>query len=218
MYVLVALAASITLSLTVSAHVTCAVDARGECGRPLNVIAFSGSLRKASVNQGLLRFAQSVGGKYDLNITIISTQLPLYNGDLEAAGIPDEVRAFRNAIESADCLLLGVEEYNFSFSGVMKNALDWASRLIEGKRPLVGKLVGMMGSGGGMGGARAQYHLRQVRPSFSDGPVRVVGWCRMLFLDGGFWACRVLLFCRMKCPRRWWLTVCAATCRFAGVH
>jgi chromate reductase, NAD(P)H dehydrogenase (quinone) len=141
MYVLVALAASITLSLTVSAHVTCAVDARGECGRPLNVVAFSGSLRKASVNQGLLRFAQSVGGKYDLNITII-----------------------RNAIESADCLLLGVEEYNFSFSGVMKNALDWASRKIEGKQPLVGKLVGMMGSGGGMGGSRAQYHLRQVCP------------------------------------------------------
>jgi chromate reductase, NAD(P)H dehydrogenase (quinone) len=162
MYVLASLAACIIFSLTVSAHVTCAVNARGDCGRPLNVVAFSGSLRKASVNQGLLRFAQSVGAKYDLNITIISTQLPLYNSDLEAA-LPAEVAAFRAAVEGADCLLLGVEEFNWSFSGVLKNALDWTSRNLAGQQPLVGKPVGMVGAGGGMGGSRAQYHLRQVR-------------------------------------------------------
>jgi NAD(P)H-dependent FMN reductase len=130
--------------------------------RSLKVVAFTGSLRKASVNHGLLRFAQSVGAKHDMNIAILSTQLPLYNSDLEAA-LPGEVTAFRDAVQGADCLLLGVQEYNFSYSGVLKNALDWTSRKLGGQQPLLGKPVGMIGAGGGMGSSRAQYHLRQVR-------------------------------------------------------
>ncbi|MFN9940535.1 MAG: NADPH-dependent FMN reductase, partial [bacterium] len=128
----------------------------------LKVIAFTGSLRKASVNHGLLRFAQSAGVKHDLNVNIISTQLPLYNSDLEVA-LPPEVTAFRNAVQGADCLLLGVQEYNWSYSGVLKNALDWTSRNLGGQQPFAGKLVGMIGAGGGLGASRAQYHLRQVR-------------------------------------------------------
>jgi chromate reductase len=87
--------------------------------------------------------------------------LPLYNADLEG-NLPPEVVEFKEKVRDADALLIATPEYNYSISGVLKNAIDWASRPPTGN-PLEGKPVAIMSaSGGKFGGARAQYHLRQV--------------------------------------------------------
>jgi chromate reductase len=86
--------------------------------------------------------------------------IPPYNADLEA-NPPPKVVEFKEKIRSADALLIASPEYNYSIPGVLKNALDWASRPNKGN-PLEGKLVAIMSaSTGRFGGARAQYHLRQ---------------------------------------------------------
>jgi chromate reductase len=87
--------------------------------------------------------------------------IPLYNDDVRAAGYPDSVRAFRDRIATADGLLIVTPEYNYSIPGVLKNALDWASRPPD--PPLNGKPAAIMGaSTGNFGTVRAQLHLRQV--------------------------------------------------------
>jgi len=85
--------------------------------------------------------------------------IPLYNGDVEAAGFPEPVRDFRERIRAADALLIACPEYNYSMPGVLKNAIDWASRPPE--QPFAGKPLAIMGAGGGLGTGRSQYHLRQ---------------------------------------------------------
>ena len=85
---------------------------------------------------------------------------PLYNEDVRAQGFPAAVQTFREQIAAADALLFVTPEYNYSVSGVLKNAIDWASR--PPNQPFDGKPVAMMGaSAGTLGTARAQYHLRQ---------------------------------------------------------
>lgn len=89
--------------------------------------------------------------------------IPPFNADVEEAGRPPAVEAFRARIRAADALLIACPEYNYSISGVLKNAIDWASRSKPGDpQPLDGKPAAIMGAGGGMGTGRAQYHLRQV--------------------------------------------------------
>ena len=130
----------------------------------LRVVAFTGSLRKASCNAGLLRYAVEAGTQFGLDINIITADLPLFNTDMEYL-LPAGVVAFRDAIEQSDAVLLGVDEINYSFSGTLKNALDWASRSYAGKpAPFVGKPVDLMsiGMNGFSGGTSAQAHLRQV--------------------------------------------------------
>ena len=74
---------------------------------------------------------------------------------------PPKVAEFKEKIRNADALLIATPEYNYSIPGVLKNAIDWASRPLQGN-PLTGKTVAIMSaSGGRFGGARAQYHLRQ---------------------------------------------------------
>lgn len=127
----------------------------------IKVLGFAGSLRKASTNRGLLRAAETVlPAGVSLEIFDLAP-IPLYNGDVEAAGMPEPVHAFREAIRAADALLIACPEYNYSVSGVLKNAIDWASRGAD--QPLAGKPVAIMGASAGMmGTARAQYHLRQI--------------------------------------------------------
>jgi chromate reductase, NAD(P)H dehydrogenase (quinone) len=128
--------------------------------RPLQIFGFSGSLRKKSLNTGLLRAAQEVlPAEVRLEIFDL-TPLPFYNGDLDALGLPDPVRAFRDGIAAADALLIATPEYNYSVTGVLKNAIDWASR--GPNSPLLDKPVAMMGAGGRAGTALAQMHLRQM--------------------------------------------------------
>jgi chromate reductase len=126
----------------------------------IKVLGICGSLRKGSFNRMALRVAQELapaGMKVD--VADISA-FPLYNEDVRAQGFPPPVQTFRDQIAAADALLFVTPEYNYSMSGVLKNAIDWASR--PPNQPFDGKSVAMMGaSGGALGTARAQYHLRQ---------------------------------------------------------
>lgn len=125
------------------------------------VLAISGSLRKASINTMALRAAQKLApAGMRIEIADIS-QIPLYNGDLQAAGEPESVIALKAQVRAADAVLIATPEYNFSIPGVLKNALDWVSRPPE--PPFDGKPVAIMGAAPGpVGTARVQYHLRQV--------------------------------------------------------
>jgi len=127
----------------------------------LKVLGISGSLRKGSFNTMALRAAQ---GLAPAGMTIETAEighLPLYNDDIRAAGYPPVVQAFRERIAAADALLFVTPEYNYSVSGVLKNAIDWGSR--PPSQPFDGKPVAIMGASGGvLGSARAQYHLRQM--------------------------------------------------------
>jgi chromate reductase len=127
----------------------------------MNVLGVSGSLRKASFNSAALRAAHSLAPP-GMSIEIAQIgDFPLYNEDVRAAGFPGSVERFRAQIAAADALLFVTPEYNFSVPGVLKNAIDWASR--PPNQPFNEKPVAIMGaSGGPRGTARAQYHLRQV--------------------------------------------------------
>jgi chromate reductase len=131
---------------------------------PIRVLGFAGSLRKGSFNRGLLRAAtEMLPADMALNVYDLAP-IPLYSGDVEAVGLPDVVKDFQRRIEEADALLIATPEYNYSMSGVLKNAIDWASRpsTVRPAQPFNGKPVAMMGASAGMmGTGRAQYHLRQ---------------------------------------------------------
>lgn len=86
--------------------------------------------------------------------------IPLYNDDVRVIGMPDPVLALAGRIAAADAVLIATPEYNYSIPGVLKNAIDWASRPPE--QPFDGKPIGIIGASAGvLGTARAQYHLRQ---------------------------------------------------------
>jgi chromate reductase, NAD(P)H dehydrogenase (quinone) len=127
----------------------------------MKILGISGSLRKASYNTAALRVASEVAPEgVAIEIADIS-EIPLYNDDVRAQGYPAAVERFREQIRAADALLFATPEYNYSLPGVLKNAIDWASRPPD--QPLAGKPAALMGaSGGPVGTARAQYHLRQI--------------------------------------------------------
>ena len=126
----------------------------------LQVLGFAVSLRQASFNRALLRAAVEAAPPgiairaYDI------ADVPLYNGDVEAAGDPPGVTAFKDAIRGSDGLLIVTPEYNYGVPGVLKNAIDWASRP-PGKSALDRKPAAIVGATPGPGGTyRGQYHLR----------------------------------------------------------
>ena len=126
----------------------------------ISILGFAGSLRKGSYNRALLRTALDLvpeGSKleiFDLD------GIPVYNQDLEPQR-PQKVIEFKGKIKAADALLIVTPEYNYSIPGVLKNAIDWASRPPT-DNVFQGKPVAIMSASTGMlGGARAQYHLRQ---------------------------------------------------------
>ena len=136
----------------------------------MKVLAISGSLREKSYNTALLREAQRLAPA-GMTIELASIRdFPLYDADLEARAFPQAVKDVSAAIADADAMLLATPEYNFSFSGVLKNAIDWLSRPPLDKA-LTGKPVAIAGAGGRLGSARAQYHLRQVCGCLSMLPV-----------------------------------------------
>jgi chromate reductase len=127
--------------------------------KPLHVLGICGSLRRNSTNLGLLRYAQ-VNAPEGIKIELADIRdMPFYNADIQE--VPVSVQRLKNSIERADALLLGCPEYNYSLAPALKNALDWASRVPDNYL-LAGKPAAIMGAGGGVGTARAQYHLRQV--------------------------------------------------------
>ncbi|MEO8098031.1 MAG: NAD(P)H-dependent oxidoreductase [Acidobacteriota bacterium] len=126
----------------------------------MNILGIPGSLRKQSYNHGALRAAQQLTPE-GVTIELFDlTDIPLYNQDLDATP-PASVTAFKAKIRAADAILFATPEYNFSIPGVLKNAIDWASRPY-GDSAWTGKPVAVMGASvGTLGSARAQYHLRQ---------------------------------------------------------
>jgi len=127
----------------------------------INIVGFTGSLRRNSYNKAALYAAKEMLPEgVELEILDLAS-IPFFNEDLEAEGIPHDVIEFKNKLFSADALLISTPEYNYSIPPVLKNALDWASRGQD--LPLSGKPLAIMSASLGMfGGARAQYHLRQV--------------------------------------------------------
>ena len=128
--------------------------------KPIHVLGFSGSLRKGSYNTALLRAAQGLLPEgVTLEIFDIA-HIPLYNQDAEQTGLSEAVLHFKERIAAADALLIATPEYNYSIPGVLKNAIDSASR---NPNAFDEKPVAFMGASMGMlGSARSQYHLRQV--------------------------------------------------------
>ena len=87
--------------------------------------------------------------------------IPIYNDDVYQTGFPAPVSLLREKIASADALVIATPEYNYSIPGVLKNAIDWASR--PPNQPFDGKPIALLGvTPGGLGTSRSQYHLRQV--------------------------------------------------------
>lgn len=128
---------------------------------PLRVLGIAGSLRSASHNRGLLEAAKELAPDGVEIETFDIGDLPMYNQDVEAQGDPDAVAAFKAAIREADALLIVTPEYNYGLPGVLKNAIDWASRPPLGS-PLARKPVAVMGaSPSRRGTARAQEQLEQ---------------------------------------------------------
>ena len=128
--------------------------------RPIHVLGISGSLRDHSYNSGLLRAAaELLPPGMTLEITDLAG-IPPFNQD-EEKPFPAQVSRLRARIAAADAVLIATPEYNSSISGVLKNALDWASRSPD--MPLAKKPAAVMGaSTGAFGTARAQLQLRQV--------------------------------------------------------
>ena len=129
----------------------------------MNILAFAGSLREDSYNRTLIRTAVEVAPE-ELSIDVFDlTPIPLFNADVEAEGDPAPVADFKAAIRAAAALLIASPEYNHGVPGVLKNAIDWASRKADADRPAIaGKPVALLGaSPGRLGTARGQLQTRQ---------------------------------------------------------
>lgn len=126
---------------------------------PVQVLALPGSLRTGSYNRRLLEVAGELAPPAtELRIYGLES-LPLYNRDVEARGNPTPVEDFKAAIAGADALLIATPEYNAGTSGVLKNAIDWASRPPR-QSVLADKPVAILGGGGRGGTRRAQAQVR----------------------------------------------------------
>ncbi|MEL6464781.1 MAG: NADPH-dependent FMN reductase [Pseudomonadota bacterium] len=136
------------------------------------LLGMSGALRASSTNSKLLREAARLFG--GCSYVEGDLRLPLYDGDLEASkGVPEEVEALARQIGAADAVIISTPEYNKGPSGVLKNALDWVSR-VKGN-PWAGKPLAVMSAASGRaGGERAQMVLRgfmvPFRPRILQGP------------------------------------------------
>jgi chromate reductase len=130
----------------------------------IRVCGLIGSLRKGSYNRGLMNAAIELGRDAGLDIVLFDRlrEIPPYDQDIDTdEQRPEPVRALKDAIASAQGLLIATPEYNYSVPGVLKNAIDWASRPAKGS-PLNHKPVAMLGASTGMSGTiRAQLALRQ---------------------------------------------------------
>lgn len=126
----------------------------------VKILLFCGSLRKASFNRMLTNHAlEVIGDRAEVQAAEIGG-LPLYNQDIEADALPESVQRLNQQVAWADRYLFITPEYNYSIPGVLKNAIDWASR--PRPNPFANKKAAIMSASPGMlGGARCQYHLRQ---------------------------------------------------------
>jgi len=128
---------------------------------PIRILGIAGSLRRESYNRAALRAATKLVPEGAILETFELDGVPVFNQD-EEQNPPAKVTELKRRIREADAILFVTPEYNYSVSGVLKNAIDWASRPY-GDSAWNGKPAAIMGaSPGAMGTARAQYHLRQM--------------------------------------------------------
>lgn len=136
--------------------------------RPPKILAFAGSTRTESFNKKLVKVALAGAQAAGAEVTAIDLRdlpMPLYDGDLETReGIPPNAQRFKALLLAHHGLLISAAEYNSSISGVLKNAIDWASRSAPGEAPLAcftGKVAALMSaSPGALGGLRGLVHVR----------------------------------------------------------
>jgi len=136
----------------------------------VKVLAFSGSARRASFNQAAVsvaaRGAELAGAEVTL-INLADYPMPMFNEDDESAsGVPEKAQAFKQLLLSHDAFIIASPEYNSSYPALLKNAIDWASRMQEGEKPLQafkGKPVAIMAaSAGALGGMRVLVVLKML--------------------------------------------------------
>ncbi len=139
--------------------------------RQPRILAFAGSTRRASFNKQLVRIAASGARRAGARVEVIDLSdypLPLFDQDLEAErGLPDEARELKRLLAANDGRLIASPEYNSSVSGVLKNAIDWASRSADPKEAPLASFAGktavlMSASPGQLGGLRGLVHLRSI--------------------------------------------------------
>ncbi|MFN3724276.1 MAG: NADPH-dependent FMN reductase [Paracoccaceae bacterium] len=150
------------------------------------LLGLCGSLRAASTNRLLMLEAARIFG--DCNFVDGNLRLPLYDGDLEAAGMPTEVQTLADQIAATDAVVICTPEYNKNLSGVLKNALDWVSRT-KGA-PWRDKPVAILSAAAGRaGGERSQFSLRHClvpfRPRLLPGPEVFIANSESAFDDHG---------------------------------
>jgi chromate reductase len=127
----------------------------------ITVLGMSGALRKGSHNTAALRAAGELLPEGMTLETVDLRPIPIYDDDVRLAGYPPVVQQFRDRIKAADAILFVTPEYNYSVSGVLKNAIDWASRPPD--QPFNWKPCAIISASGSLlGGVRAQYHLRHI--------------------------------------------------------
>jgi chromate reductase len=125
------------------------------------IAGISGSLRKNSTHRGILRHVNTILTEKGITFCDVDISgFPLYDQDLNDQGIPAAVQAAHDQLAQADAIVLASPEYNYSVSGVLKNAIDWFSRVEQ--QAFNGKALSIMGASPGLGTARSQYHLRQI--------------------------------------------------------
>jgi chromate reductase len=136
------------------------MEERGKMNETINILGIAGSLRRESYNRSALRAAVDLAPADALLQTYELDEIPVFNQDHEQDP-PASVVEFKRQIRNADAILFVTPEYNYSIPGVLKNAIDWASRPY-GDSAWDGKVAAVMGASVGViGTARAQYHLRQ---------------------------------------------------------
>ena len=136
----------------------------------IKILAFAGSGRKASFNKAVLKFAVQGAIEAGAEVTVVNLSdfnMPIFNEDDEAEhGIPEGAMAFKKLLIEHDGFLIASPEYNSSYSALLKNSIDWASRRSEGEKPLEaykGKVAGIMAaSDGALGGLRGLVSVRML--------------------------------------------------------
>lgn len=136
----------------------------------IKILAFSGSLRRDSVNHKLLSIAAQGAKDAQADVTLISLRdfpMPVYDQEIEdAQGLPEHAKRFKELMKSHHGFLIAAPEYNSSITAALKNAIDWASRKEDGEPALAafaGKVAGLISaSPGNFGGMRGLVHVRSI--------------------------------------------------------
>ncbi|SDM11377.1 NAD(P)H-dependent FMN reductase [Oryzisolibacter propanilivorax] len=136
----------------------------------MKLLVFAGSARSESFNRRLARVAADAARAAGAQATLLELadyDIPMYHAELEARGTPPDVIRLKEAMDAHPAWIIATPEYNGSYTGLLKNTLDWTSSPVAGhpvfadaSRPFAGKVVGMLSaSNGALGGLRAQSHL-----------------------------------------------------------